>query len=115
MLIDYERVVLRLRQEMVGRQGIGADGLLALIGRLEAECAVEEGLPERALRLYGSEIFELIKSGTSSAPLQAHALVPDGEQAAPSIAAHRGTKGAGDGSQHTAGQDRRGRVTATAA
>lgn len=106
-LVDYERVVVRLRQEMVGRQGIGADGLLALIGRLEAECAVEEGLPERALRLYGSEIFELIKSGTPSAPQQSHASASDDVRSAPSIAAHSGTKGAHDGGRNSAAGHRR--------
>lgn len=102
MLVDYERVVQRLRQEMVERQGIGRDGLYALIARLEVECAVEEGLPERALRLYGVALSDdLITSGLQPAPDPAHAPGPDGSGAAPSIAARGGTKEHTHGSRNS--------------
>lgn len=80
MLVDHERVLLRLKEEMADRQGIGRDALYALISKLEVECAVEEGVPERAFRAYGVLLSrDLITSGDQPAPEEAHAPLADGE------------------------------------
>lgn len=63
MLVDYERVVLRLKQHIGTKSHHGQRELLALIAGLEGECALEEGLPEKALRLYGVELFETVVVG----------------------------------------------------
>jgi hypothetical protein len=69
VLVDHERLLLRLKEYIAGREGHGSRTLLAEISRLETECQVEEGLPEKAFRLYGVALaHDLITSGTESAP-----------------------------------------------
>jgi hypothetical protein len=53
MLVDYERVVALLKRHATSKGSHGQRELLEVIARLEAECMIEEGLPEKALRLYG--------------------------------------------------------------
>jgi hypothetical protein len=53
MLIDHERVLLDLKRSIAAKSHHGQRDLLAEIARLEVENVVEEGVPERALRLYG--------------------------------------------------------------
>lgn len=53
MLIDHEQAWLLLKEVVRAKRAHGADGLLVEMSRLEVECRVEEGIPERALRLYG--------------------------------------------------------------
>ena len=53
MLVDYERVVQALKEYVCTKGSHGQRELLAEISRLEAACTLEEGLPEKALRLYG--------------------------------------------------------------
>lgn len=53
MLVDCERVLLLLKQHIASKNSHGQRDLLAEIARLEVECRVDEGLPEKALRLYG--------------------------------------------------------------
>jgi hypothetical protein len=58
MLTDHERVLLKLKAHIASKGSHGQRELLGLIGKLEVECSVEEGLPERALRLYGNMMSE---------------------------------------------------------
>ena len=58
MLTDHERVLLKLKSHIAAKASHGQRDLLGLIGKLEAECAIEEGLPEKALRLYGNLMSE---------------------------------------------------------
>jgi hypothetical protein len=51
MLIDHERVLLLLKQEISAKPSHGQRDLLAAIARLEGECALDEPLMERHLRL----------------------------------------------------------------
>lgn len=53
MLIDHERVLLDLKRIIAAKSHHGQRDLLAEISRLEVENVVEEGVPERALRLFG--------------------------------------------------------------
>lgn len=58
MLTDHERVLLKLKAHVASKKSHGQRDLLATIAALEAECAVEEGLPEKALRLFGNRLSE---------------------------------------------------------
>ncbi len=58
MLVDHERVLLDLKREIAEKSHHGQRDLFALIGELEARHAIEEGLPEKAMRLYGLAFFE---------------------------------------------------------
>jgi hypothetical protein len=53
MLVDNERVLLELKRHVASKSHHGQRDLLAEIARLETRNQLEEGLPERALRLYG--------------------------------------------------------------
>src|SRR3954469_8142772 len=53
VLVDHERVVLDLKRAIVAKKSHGQRDLLALIAQLEVQHQLEEGVPERALRLYG--------------------------------------------------------------
>ncbi len=56
MLVDYERVLLELKRVLLTKKSHGADSLLAELARLEVKYQLLEGVPERALRLYGYEV-----------------------------------------------------------
>lgn len=60
MLVDHEEVLLRLKEHIVGKNSHGQRDLLGVLTRLEVECRVPEGLPEKALRLYGEELHEVL-------------------------------------------------------
>lgn len=50
MVVNYERVVLRLKEELTRKSSHSAAALLETIGRLEVECAIpehEEGFDSR--------------------------------------------------------------------
>jgi hypothetical protein len=84
VLVDHERVIQRLKEEMADKQGIGRDGLFALIARLEVECRLEEGAAERALRVFGNDLSDdLIKRGVQPAPSVTQASPADGDGPAP--------------------------------
>lgn len=51
MLIDYEKVLVLLKREISAKPSHGQRDLLASIARIEGECAVDEPLIERNLRL----------------------------------------------------------------
>lgn len=85
MLVDYERAWLALKAATLGKQGIGVGTLHALMAELEIKNRVEEGLPERALRLYGVALAQdLTIGGHSPATTTALAQSSDGFEAAPS-------------------------------
>jgi len=44
VLVDHERVLLLLKQEIAAKPSHGQRDLLAAIARFEAQCAVEEPL-----------------------------------------------------------------------
>lgn len=41
--VNYERLVLRLKEHVLSRRSHGQDALLGVIARLELECEVPEG------------------------------------------------------------------------
>lgn len=65
-LVDYEAVVLDLEAEVAAKNSHGQRDLLRKIAELRQEHRVTEGLPERALRLYGAELGEDIETLRSS-------------------------------------------------
>jgi hypothetical protein len=60
MLVDFERVIALLKREVASKPSHGQRDLLATIARLEGECMIEEGLPEKALRLYGPDLADAL-------------------------------------------------------
>lgn len=68
MLVDYEKVVRDLKVYFARKGSHGRDGLLAEIARLEAEHQLEEGLPEKALRLYGVVVSDALLRPALGAP-----------------------------------------------
>lgn len=67
MLVDHERVLLDLKQEIAQKSHHGQRDLLALVATLEAKHRLDEGLPERMLRLYGVQVgSDFLKDGSSS-------------------------------------------------
>lgn len=53
MLVDHERAWLALKALIADKGSHGRDTLLAEMSKLEVQHTLEEGLLERALRLYG--------------------------------------------------------------
>ena len=93
MLVDYERAWLALKAATSGKQGIGVGTLHALMAQLEIDNRVEEGLPERAFRLYGVALAHDLTIGSHTPALsEAHAPSGDGFEAAPSDPAENGSK-----------------------
>ena len=85
MLVDYERAWLALKGATAGKQGIGVGTLHALMAELEIANQVEEGLPERAFRLYGVALAHDMTIGNHMpAPQEAQAPSVDGGEFAPS-------------------------------
>jgi hypothetical protein len=106
MLVDYERAWLELKAATLGKQGIGVGTLHSLMAELEISNRVEEGLPERALRLYGVLLGQdLTIGGHSPAPTEALAQSLDGNEATPSDSAESGSK-----ENHNAGEQEAVRV-----
>lgn len=66
MITDYEAVVADLRIYLVGKRSFGQRELIIKLTELEAKHRVEEGLPEKALRMYGNEIHEAITQPPAS-------------------------------------------------
>jgi hypothetical protein len=58
MLVDYERVVLELKRELQGKRSWGQRELMAVVTRLEVECAIEEGPSDTVFRLFSAELEE---------------------------------------------------------
>ena len=85
MLVDYERAWLALKEATAGKQGIGIGTLHALMAELEISNRVEEGLPERAFRLYGVALAQDLTIGNHiPASPEAHAPSGNGGEFAPS-------------------------------
>lgn len=61
MLVDHEALLLDLKRHLVTKNSHGQRDLLGLIAHLEVAHAVEEGVPERALRLYGADLAEALR------------------------------------------------------
>lgn len=72
MLVDYERVVLAIKREVASKKSHGGAALLAAIAQFEVDCIVEEGLPERALRLYGVALSDDLITPTHRDPDLGH-------------------------------------------
>lgn len=66
-LVDFEAAWLELADEVSGKQGIGADRLLALMKRLEVKHALEEGVAERMFRVYGVHLAEDLRAAARDA------------------------------------------------
>jgi hypothetical protein len=62
MLVDYEAVLLDLKAVLAQKKSHGGDALLLEIARLEQQHRSVEGLPEKALRLYGPELADALPS-----------------------------------------------------
>lgn len=85
MLVDYERAWLALKAATAGRQGIGVGSLHALMAQLEIDHRVEEGLPERAFRLYGVALAHDLTIGNhTSTSAEAQAPTSNDGEFAPS-------------------------------
>lgn len=83
MLVDFEAVLLGLKQEILSKKSHGQRDLLAAISRLEVEHRLEEGTPERALRLFGVVLSDdLLRPALS----EARAPRGDGHDTAPARA-----------------------------
>lgn len=76
MLVDAERVLLDLKRHIASKSHHGQRDLLAEIARLEVQNQLEEGLPERALRLYGVKFAEDL---TRPSSVDGRVLPPDGD------------------------------------
>lgn len=83
MLVDCERVLLEVKRYIATKPHHGQRELSAVINSLEAEHSIEEGLPERTLRLYGLEFFEEAIRASRDQPTSPGGRVPpaDGNQA----------------------------------
>lgn len=68
MLVDNEAVLLGLKAVLMEKKSHGRDTLLAEIARLEVQHRIEEGVPERALRLYGVVLSDDLLSPTAQIP-----------------------------------------------
>ena len=91
---------MALKGATAGKQGIGVGTLHALMARLEIENQVEEGLPERAFRLYGVALAQDMTIGNHTpAPQEAQAPSVDGDGFAPSDPGD-GSKENDNGKQH---------------
>lgn len=90
MLVDFEAVLLDLKAVLVTKASHGRDALLAEIAGLEVKHRVTEGLPEKALRLYGEELADALRPAVSPPSLEA----ADGhnDTAVLDAAAHRSTQ-----------------------
>lgn len=82
MLVDYEQAWLDLKELISSKRSHGADTLLVEMARMEIACKTLEGLPEKALRLYGQELAEALvpavsppEEGTADGANEAGALV----------------------------------------
>lgn len=75
MLVDYEKVVRDLKALIASKGSHGQRDLLAAVARLEAEHQLEEGLPERALRLYGVVFSDALLRPALEVPVSG---LPDG-------------------------------------
>ena len=105
MLVDYERAWLALKGATAGKQGIGVGTLHALMAELEIDNIVEEGLPERAFRLYGVALSQDMTIGNHiPAPSEAQASSSDGGEFAPSDPSN-GSKETRNGKQHSRQQE----------
>lgn len=59
-LVDWEAVALDLEGYVLSRNSHGQRDLLAKLAELKIRHRQVEGLPEKALRLYGSELAEAL-------------------------------------------------------
>lgn len=59
-LVDWEAVVLDLEAHVRSRNSHGQRDLLATLADLKIRHRQIEGLPEKALRLYGPELAEVL-------------------------------------------------------
>jgi hypothetical protein len=106
VLVDYEKVVLSLKAFVSAKPSHGREGLLAEISRLEAENALEEGLPEKALRLYGVVLTDaLLRPALGSPSLGDSDGLDDPDRRSPAAATsdRRTNDGRRNGSPASAG------------
>lgn len=59
-LIDWEAVVLDLEAHIAGKHSHGQRDLLAKLAELRGQHRQIEGLPEKALRLYGTDLIDAV-------------------------------------------------------
>lgn len=81
MLVDYEAVLLDLKRHLATKPHHGQRELAVVIAQLEVKNRVEEGMPDRALRLYGLEFFEEAITSSRQPPSTERRVAPgDGHQ-----------------------------------
>jgi hypothetical protein len=69
MLVDSEHVLLELESYIASRSSHGRNDLLLKITELKTAHTVTEGLPEKAIRLFGTQLSEdLIRTHPGKAP-----------------------------------------------
>jgi hypothetical protein len=77
VLVDHEKAWLALKALIADKGSHGRDTLLAEMSKLEVQHTLEEGLPERALRLYGvvfsHDLLRPAHEGPASASRDGHA------------------------------------------
>lgn len=65
-LVDYEAVVLDLEQLIRSKRSHGQRALLDALADLRSKHRLAEGLAEKSLRLYGSELYEVLSRPSTS-------------------------------------------------
>jgi hypothetical protein len=72
MLIDYEAVVHDVEAYIEGKDGnsFGERELTDLLRSLRVRHRIQEGLPERALRLYGPQLAESLRGRPAPSDLE---------------------------------------------
>lgn len=91
-LVDWEAVVLDLECYIAAKNSHGQRDLLAKLAELRSEHRQLEGLPEKALRLYGDELVDALKPRPTdvdsaggdamdgASPIRRESTTPEGEQ-----------------------------------
>lgn len=99
MLVDHEKAWQRFKAVVASKSSHGQKDLLAEMSRIEVECGVEEGLPEKALRLYGIVISDDLLKPSQSDPRVGQG---DGTDQSPSRSGGDPHGGSENGSRNTA-------------
>lgn len=89
MLVDYESAWHDLKKVINSKKSHGGAALLVEMARCEITHGVTEGLPEKALRLYGEELYQALVPAVSAPEGQADGVNDRGSLDEP---LHRSTK-----------------------
>lgn len=90
MLVDSERVLLELEDFFISKNSFGSRELLRKLVELKSECRITEGVPEKALRLYGVLLSEdLISAPDAGSTMHRPAGVVDMDHRSTVVVAQR--------------------------